>query len=393
MSMAAPISIIMFSMSPYTEWAISKKANRNYHIMRGLEHDPRVSSLITVDFLPHTLKRAVREYVDARKLRAFGPQVWRSATSSCYKVSEKLSVLSTVSPVFSQRLFRAEIRSLVRRLSLHQPTVVWSYTPLYTSYFDALPSALRVFDAVDNWAEHPAYASMQERLRENYEIISKTADLIFAVTPYVVEKLFSRSAHAEWVPNGVDVDFYARPQAEPDDLMRIPHPRIGYSGVIQSRIDFTLLQELVSLSPDMHFVFVGPVWPDAKVGELKRSKNVHFLGSKPFDMLPAYLQGFDVGIIPHAHGEFVKSMNPMKLYEYLAAGLPVVMTPVPGAEPFQEVVHIANDATAFGRAVQSALQEHESSDRERRMQSVQQHTWASRVNTMLSRVYSRLSGA
>ena len=384
------VSILMFSMSPYTEWVIDKKANRNFHILRALCNDARVDKVISVDFLPHTFRRAVRQRLELRRLRGIGTPMYGGLTNSCRRIDEKLYVYSTIDAVLSTGRFHSGIRKLLECVAIRTPLVIWSYTPLFTEYYESTKADVLVFDAVDNWAEHPSYGSFRNRILSNYQKISSLADVVFTVTQHLAETLFKASRHAEWIPNGVDVDQYSQKLLEPDDLYSIPHPRIGYVGVIQRRVDFTLVRQLADAFPRAHFVFVGPVWPDADIKFVKGLSHVHFLGPKPYDSLPAYLQHMDVGIIPHASGEFVKSMNPMKLYEYLAAGIPVVTTPVSGTELFPGLLHTADNPADFERAITLAMNEKSESQATHRRDAVAPHSWTSRADTMLRRIVQQI---
>lgn len=387
--MEKKISIIMFSMSPYSEWAIEKKANRNYHVLQGLLKDPRIDKILTIDFLPHTFKRSVKNWLRLLSSRPPGTVVERTTTSICSKVSDKLYVYSTVDPLLSQDRMHARINHLAKILGL-APALLWSFTPLYTRYFTKVTAVKRIFDAVDDWSEHPAYAQIKSVLKDNYQILASSADTIFTVTEHIANTLFSGNSKAVCVPNGVDTTFFSTPQAAPADLASLPGKRIGYIGVLQSRIDFNLIAESARTFPDASFPLIGPVWPDADTRPVRGIPNVYFLGKKHYDELPAYAQHLDVGIIPHITSAFVHSMNPLKMFEYLAAGKPVVTTPVSGAEMFAEFVTVAHTPKEFTDGLRTALSQGGRQAAAQRMAAVAPHSWKARVSTMLDTVLSTL---
>jgi UDP-galactopyranose mutase len=136
--------------------------------------------------------------------------------------------------------------------------------------------------------------------------------------------------HVYPFPGGVDVQHFAQARGireTPGDQAGIPHPRIGYAGVIDERVDLELLDRMAALRPEWRFVMIGPV---SKIDpeSLPRRSNIHWLGMKDYRELPAYFAGWDVGMLPFAVNETTRFISPMKTPEYLAAGLSVVSTPI-----------------------------------------------------------------
>jgi len=170
-------------------------------------------------------------------------------------------------------------------------------------------------------------------------------------------------------PSSVDVPHFAQARAplpEPDDQRAIPRPRLGYFGVIDERMDLPLLAGLAAARPSWQIVMVGPV---AKIEEaaLPRAGNIHYLGRKPYAELPAYLAGWDVALLPFARNEATRFISPTKTPEYLAAGRPVVSTPIRDVvRPYGErgLVRVADDVDAFVAAVDASLAGRSSTERE-----------------------------
>ncbi len=374
-------------MSPYTEWAIEKKANRNYHVLSQLIKNESIDRVMTIDFLPHTFRRAAKIWIEQHRRENGGEVIYRDATSLCKKVSEKLFVYSTCDPVLSPNRMNKKIRKLADMLHFRN-RVTWSFTPLYADYFGELEEELTVFDTVDNWATHPVYKGFRSRILKNYRYIAANVDRIFTVTQHLKDDLFSNVHGAHYIPNGVDVEHFGSAQPEPTDMAAYRHPRIGYIGVMQSRVDFRLIRDVSARLPNTEWIFVGPVWPDADVRQVQGQSNIHFLGSKPYQQLPAYIQHIDVGIIPHVTDEFVKSMNPLKMYEYLACGKPVVSTPVSGVEMFSGDISVARSADEFAQKIQDTLRTTTPQDAARRKSAVAPHSWERRVSQMLQAIES-----
>ncbi|NQU99602.1 MAG: glycosyltransferase, partial [Parcubacteria group bacterium] len=122
----------------------------------------------------------------------------------------------------------------------------------------------------------------------------------------------------------------------------------------------------------------------AKIDEIKNKKNIYFLGRIKYQELPNYLNNFDIAIIPHKINDFTKSMNPLKLYDYLACGKPIITTPVAGIDNFRDLISIASPKEEFNNKIQEALQNNNRDLEEKRIDSVRDYSWKSRVNKMMS---------
>jgi glycosyltransferase involved in cell wall biosynthesis len=269
---------------------------------------------------------------------------------------------------------------------IDQP-ILWSYLPLFGQLFTNLPARRRIFDAVDDWTQHPWMKQWQKRLENNYQVIGEQADIIFTVANELRER-FNHQPKVHWIPNGVDFEHWQGGASLPTDLENIPAPIIGYVGVIQSRIDIELVKNLAEQNPLKSFVFIGNVYPEFNQDQLAHCGNVYFLGQKTYRELPAYVNHFHACIIPHKVDQFTRSMNPLKLYEYLACGLPVISTPVSGLSLFGDLVRVAGDAEAFGREIDRALSEDSEAHRLARKSIVRNHTWEQRVDQMMSIIES-----
>jgi glycosyltransferase involved in cell wall biosynthesis len=217
-------------------------------------------------------------------------------------------------------------------------------------------------------------------------------DAIFAVSEHYREQLASETR----VPviklgNGVEVDHFAAARRVPDDMKDLPRPRIGYLGLLSHFLDFEVLEALRQARGGGTLVLVGPGSPatDARVRELAARGGVAVLGPRPYEQVPAYLQAFDVGVIPfRAHDPFVKGINPNKVYQYLASGLPVVTTPLLDLPSTAPVLQYAVDAAGFVAAAGRALDP--APDREVCRALARPHDWGALAGRMVTEIESRL---
>jgi glycosyltransferase involved in cell wall biosynthesis len=169
--------------------------------------------------------------------------------------------------------------------------------------------------------------------------------------------------------------------AVPPDLEALPRPRVGYVGAVNDKVDFGLLREAARRRPHWSVVLVGPwaVREDADAFALRDTALVHFLGKRDVSQVPSYVASLDVCLMPYKLNEWTQHINPLKMYEYLAAGRPVVSTRIPAVEPFAEWIDVAEGADAFVEAVEKALARDDAEQRQRRIEVASQHTWDARV--------------
>ncbi len=390
--MEKKFDVIMLNMSSYSEWE-EGVSNRNYHVLQQLLHNEQIGKILAVDYLPLNWKRALRNYKENIALNLNeGEVIKKRLTFKVTKLSEKLYVYSDVRFFFNPKMVFNNIKKTALSLNFGD-AVLWSFFPFAAPYWQNLGQKLTVFEAVDNWLNHPSYEAYKERLQQDYRLIKDQADLIFTVSPSLV-KFFDDQPNVYWIPNGVDFKHYTQKFTLVNrDIAELPKPIIGYIGVIQERVDLDWIRYLAENNPDKSVVLVGPVWnqQDQARAELESLPNIHFLGYKGYAEAPMYIQQFDVGIIPHKTGEFSLSTNPMKMYEYLACGKPVVATAKAGTENLAELVTIAETKEDFVKAVNEALAQDNDAARQARQEFVKKYSWLSTVNKMLELVNKKLN--
>lgn len=237
--------------------------------------------------------------------------------------------------------------------------ILWYYTPMALAVSTHFPAAATVFDCMD---ELSAFDFAQQDLADWERTLIDRADLVFAGGRSLYDAKRGRNPATYLFPSAVDPEHFAPArwrQPEPPDQSPIPHPRLGWFGVIDERFDRFLLAELAARRPDWQFVIIGPV---AKIDEaaLPRGGNIHYLGAKEYEALPAYLAGWDAALLLFARNRATRFISPTKTPEYLAGGKRVIATPI--ADVLAEwgcegLVAIADDAVSFERAIAAALAE------------------------------------
>jgi UDP-galactopyranose mutase len=299
-------------------------------------------------------------------------------------VSERDDGVHVVTPILPEGLSsevatQAVLRKMVDRLfSEHRIDnfVAWYYTPMALEFTQHLRPRATVYDCMD---ELSAFKGAPPLLQIREKELFEQADLVFTggQSLYEAKKEQHRSVHA--FPSSIDRSHFGKariPADDPADQESIPHPRLGFFGVIDERFDIELLDRVAQARPEWQFVMIGPV---VKIdpATLPRHDNVHYLGSKKYAELPQYLAGWDVALLLFARNESTRFISPTKTPEYLAAGKPVVSTSIRDVvRPYgdKDLVKIADSADDFVRAVEDIFSAKEE-DRA---------TWLARVDEFLS---------
>jgi glycosyltransferase involved in cell wall biosynthesis len=241
----------------------------------------------------------------------------------------------------------------------HPRPVLWYLTPMAIAFTHHVKARAVVYDCMD---ELSLFHGAPDVLQEREALLLKHADVVFTGGHSLYEHKRANSQHRNIhpFPSSVDVPHFARarePLADPADQAAIPHPRIGFFGVIDERMDLMLLAELADQRPDLQLVMIGPV---AKIApdSLPQRPNLHWLGSKTYEELPAYLAGWNVAMLPFARNAATRFISPTKTPEYLAAGKPVVSTSITDVvRPYgrEGLAWIADTAADFAAAIDEAL--------------------------------------
>jgi glycosyltransferase involved in cell wall biosynthesis len=236
--------------------------------------------------------------------------------------------------------------------------VAWYYTPMALAFTDELRPRVVVHDCMDELAN---FAGAPADLKEQEARLLACAHLVFAGGQSLYEARRDRHPNLHLFPSSVDAEHFGkarRPQPDPVDQRFIARPRLGFAGVVDERMDLALVGAVAARRPAWQLVLLGPVVKIAATS-LPTAANIHYLGMKPYPELPAYLAGWDVGILPFAINEATRFISPTKTPEYLAAGLPVVSTPIRDVVRTYGVRGLARIADSPGRfvsAVEAALE-------------------------------------
>lgn len=256
-----------------------------------------------------------------------------------------------------------------------QSPILWYYTPMAVPFTYQLSASAVVYDCMDQLSAFKG-AHPELQARENH--LFKLADLVFTGGRSLYEAKQHQHTSVHAFPSSIDTAHFAQARTlveEPPDQAAIPHARLGFYGVVDERMDLSLIDGIAQARPDWHLVIIGPVVKiDPEI--LPRHPNIHYLGGKSYQELPSYLAGWDVALLPFARNESTRFISPTKTPEYLAAGKPVVSTSIRDVvRPYGEggLVHIADTVPEFVAAIAIALDQNQTNPE-----------WLSQVDALLS---------
>lgn len=288
----------------------------------------------------------------------------------------------------NRRLLVRQIRSVLRQLP-ERPVQLWTFAPDVDYLVGRFDEECAVYYCVDAFDEFEGYD--REAIRAAEARLIDKVDLVLAASHALYQSRRRQCPEVVYVPHGVDVEHFqaaSRATNIPEDVVSLRRPVLGFWGLIQEWVDIELLADVARMRPEWSIVVIGEAARD--VSKLSSLPNVHLLGRQPYARLPEYARAFDMGLIPFRINALTRAVNPIKLREYLAAGLPVVSTPLPEVEAAGlEGVYIANGVEAFVRACERAMAENTPTRAEQRRNLMNSESWRAKVEAISELVLAR----
>ena len=311
------------------------------------------------------------------------------------KVQDNITVYSLppVLPFFYKnrainRINQAKIAKFIRKKMREHGfvnPVLWVYSPVTADLVNKIPHSALVYDCVDR---HSAYGGlMNPQLVDSMEFdLAKSSDAVFATAKPLAERLEKANKNTHFIPNGANFERFfeaSKPQDVPEDMAQLSHPIFGFVGALQPCIEYGFAAAAAEARPDWNFVFIGGEKPGANLSALKKLPNVHFLGLKPNEMLPQYIAQFDACLNLFADNELSRDVSPLKFYEYLATGKPIVSTPQPEqVMQYAPIMQIARSEEEFIACCEQALGDNTQERSVMRIEEGRKTSWDSRVACM-----------
>ena len=354
------------------------------HVMRALSRDNRVLWLNSV-----AARRP--DFASARDLRKMGTKVI-GFVKGARQVEPNLWVYTPlVLPFPYSKSVAALNRGIlkltvgVQRRALHMSEFqLWTFLPTTASFVGAMGESLSVYYCTDEWSGFKHLSGEPVALMEK-DLCTKS-DVVFTTSKPLLERKREYNSETHLASHGVDHAHFASALDErtkvADEIGRLARPVLGFFGLIENWIDLELLGQVAAQRSDWSIALVGKLAVDAS--SLARYPNIHLLGRRAYADLPRFAKGFDIGICPFVSNELTRNINPIKLREYLSAGLPVVATGIPEAADYLGDAQLVDGPSAFVRACELALSTDSPEARKRRSETMAGETWERKVAQSLA---------
>jgi glycosyltransferase involved in cell wall biosynthesis len=396
----------------FADWDAELWTNQQ-HLMSRLARENRVLFVESLGLRQPQLAGRDLARIARRLRRGLAPP---RATDGLYVLSPLVLPLHRHAAVraLNRGLLRAQVRRATRALGMRHP-ILWAYVPQAEALIEELDPELVVYHCVDDIAAQAGVDTASFRAAERR--FATRADLTLASAPALAARMRELSGNVLYAPNVADTELFARalepspsnlhpsaslhesPGDDPPDrgtiaqpdpaVAALPRPRIVFTGaIVAKKLDVPMLAALARARPEWSFAFVGPVGagdPGTDVSALSEEPNIHLLGTRAYEQLPAVLRAADAGLIPYARNALTESIFPMKVYEYLAAGLPVVATPLPALAGIAEVA-TASDADGIACLLEEAIAGDSPGRRTERSRAAAAHSWERRLEEIAAAV-------
>jgi glycosyltransferase involved in cell wall biosynthesis len=309
-----------------------------------------------------------------RGLIKVGPQIW--VLTPLYLPFHGVALVRTL----NRWLLGWQIRQATRRLGFKKP-VTWTFIPNSADVVRTLGESCVVYHCVDEYGAFTD-AGNEVPLREK-ELLLKS-DLVITCSDYLQKSKKQINPSTHLVTHGVDFAHFSRAATEaaplPPELSELPRPILGFHGLLADWVDLRMVAEIASSRPNWSIVLIGRSETD--MSPIRGLSNVHWLGHRPYERLPEYLRGFDFAILPFVCNELTFNSNPLKLREYLAAGLPVISAPLPEAAKFDGQVMLARTAGDYIHLVEQSMEKGEVGPSKDRSLAMASESWDYKVHEM-----------
>jgi len=319
-----------------------------------------------------------------RSIQVLASWLTRPPETELEVTSNNLTVISPIIIPYNQlplvrgcnRLsVKRKLLKLMAEKGMSDPIVITTF-PCTCDYVGAFGESIHIYYCVDDFINWPEVK--YKLIRDMEQILLNSCDLVLATSDELCNAKSIPGKKPLLLSHGVDFDrfnAFADAVERPEVLSKISKPVIGFFGALSAWLNYDLIAALATARPEWSFVFIGPA--DTDISRISNYANIHLIGKVPYEQLPRYAACFDVGIIPFQVNELTRSVNPLKLLEYLSLGIPVVSTYMPDVAKFSDVVTIAHSTQDFLTALDGALEDDTQELRQKRIEKARSNSWQS----------------
>ena len=377
-------NIVCFSTA---EWETPLPTNQ-HHLMRRLA--ARGNRVLFIETLG-TRRPRLSSGTDITRM---GKRLARGFSGPVKRAQRLWTISPVVRPAWdtmaARALNRAAFVAQCRTALGHFPDpIAWVYSPYAVHLLDTIKPALTVYHCVDDLSAVPG--ADRDAIREAETLLLSRANCVFCTERSLYDRARAIAPSARLMPNVADYRHFAHPRHDIDDtrlalLKAMKRPRLVFSGhIAPHKVDLDLLAAIARARPDWSLAMIGPEWegadPSPALEQLRRMPNVALLGHVAYRDLPAYLHEADVLLIPYVLNDATRAVSPLKFFEYLATGRPVVASPLPSLLPYANAIRIAGSADEWITNIAQSLQDRHALQLQRRALA-RKNTWETRLVEM-----------
>lgn len=343
--------------------------------------------------LPGHLARALRGFLSGNKFLTF---TWAArknlrVVTPPFLVPRRFGFVRRINHWITTHWVLQRLHRLTRQLGFRR-VILWIYRPEAVYFIGRLNERFVIYDCVDDYVDYPIYHFDEdnERIRRDEIDLLARADLVTTSSKPLFDRKSKSNPNTHYVPNVADAVHFARAGEGkvhiPPDIRNLPKPRVGFAGAVENyKLDTGLLSYVSDIRPDWQIVLIGPAESgNPELSALTTKPNVCLLGPRPYEELPNYLAAMDVLVIPYRLNEYTKDCFPIKFFEYLATGKPVICTELPALAGYRETVTLVSDPAGFVAAVEEALAGKQDDTRQSRISLAFDNTWEKRIGKLLN---------
>lgn len=377
--------LIVYSI---TNWNFRQQ--RPQHIVNGLVREGSRAFVMPTDLIGLGIEYPTdRQILERMSIRPLGDNLWEVQPCAFHALN---IYRDNISDIRDLRLLRRSLTLLRKRFGIGEHLGLVQL-PFWGPLAASLPGCRIIYDCMDN---HRDFSTNSEGMLSQEDQLLVDADAVIVSSTFLDEATGDKPKAKRVIRNACEYDYFAtEPEALDPVMTGLKGPIIGYYGAIADWFDVKLVEELAARRPDWNFVLIGHTF-GADIERLKTMPNVTFTGEVPYGRLTSFLYGFDVCMIPFLLTDLILATNPVKIYEYSAAGKPTVTTRIPEVERLGDLAAIGDDAEGFERAIEAFLAEPDKKTQAERLKKfAQENTWAARVEAveevMRKHAYPRVS--
>jgi glycosyltransferase involved in cell wall biosynthesis len=290
--------------------------------------------------------------------------------------------------MLNQIILRGSIRREAGRLGLREP-ILWTFLHQSDRLVGGLNESLAVYHCVDYWPwllPKVRFMGCPRVIERDERLTASKVDFTVSTSRFLQRRMEKINPHSYLVRNAADVELFSNALRDdlpvPEDIRRITHPILGFSGSLEAKSDLDLLRRIALENPSWNLVFIGLTENVPDIDKIRALPNTHFLGLKPVRELPLYFRRFEVCLVPFRKTPELESISPLKIFEYLAASRPVVATRYKEIADLEEVVYLSDTTDEFLSNIKRALSEDSEILRHKRLAVARLNTWSKRTEQL-----------